>query len=316
MRIGPGKACFAAVLMQCARLPGEPPPAPSVYPPHASVHGKSIQEWTGDWWQWVASIPTDRNPIEDVTGERCGTEQTRPVWFLVGYRSKSPIERTCTVPAGKEILFPILNTIWWSPGDCLPDDLDKCRVGARTTMDEVHFLYCEIDGQRVDRLDLHREESPYFPFTVPPGNLFGLDPIIAYTGVSDGFWVLLESLSPGDHVIRFQGKLGPIDDPSFQLDVTYRLKVEAHFRRGEANGDGNADLSDAVFILNFLFLGAAAPTCVDAADANDDGKLDLSDAVFFLNYLFLGGSSPPAPGPDACGGDPTMDGLPGCMGGC
>ncbi|MBI4605125.1 MAG: hypothetical protein HY721_24440, partial [Planctomycetes bacterium] len=83
------------------------------------------------------------------------------------------------------------------------------------------------------------------------------------------------------------------------------------FRRGDSNGDGAVDIGDAIFTLGFLFLGGKDPACLDAADANDTGALDLSDAVFGLNYLFLGGKTPPSPGPDACGPDPTDDGL-GC----
>ena len=39
-------------------------------------------------------------------------------------------------------------------------------------------------------------------------------------------------------------------------------------------------------------------------DCDSDGEISLSDAVFNLNYLFLGGSPPPAPF-DACGPAPA-----------
>ncbi len=83
------------------------------------------------------------------------------------------------------------------------------------------------------------------------------------------------------------------------------------FRRGDTNGDGGFDISDAVSTLAALFIiGTPAPDCVDAADSNDDGGLDISDAVFSLAALFIGGSPPPpAPGVAACGVDPTLDGL-------
>jgi hypothetical protein len=44
---------------------------------------------------------------------------------------------------------------------------------------------------------------------------------------------------------------------------------------------------------------------MDAADADDSGALDLTDAIFVLGYLFQGGSTPPAPGPKTCGPDTT-----------
>lgn len=86
------------------------------------------------------------------------------------------------------------------------------------------------------------------------------------------------------------------------------------FRRGDPDLDGTPTLTDAVFVLNYLFSGGAKPSCLDAADANDDGQLDLSDPVAVLGYLFLGSAPPPAPGPADCGVDPTADELEDCAG--
>ena len=80
------------------------------------------------------------------------------------------------------------------------------------------------------------------------------------------------------------------------------------FRRGEANEDGSLDLSDGITVLNYLFTGTAALSCLKAGDSNDSGVLDLSDGVYLLSYLFLGGPAPPAPFPE-CGMDPTEDAL-------
>ncbi|MGQ9589956.1 MAG: FG-GAP-like repeat-containing protein [Planctomycetota bacterium] len=75
----------------------------------------------------------------------------------------------------------------------------------------------------------------------------------------------------------------------------------SEFRRGDADGDGRVNLTDAVRALLWLFAGAGAPACLDAADSNHDGTVNLTDAVAVLGYLFLGGAPPPAPGPEACG---------------
>ncbi|MGQ9590381.1 MAG: dockerin type I domain-containing protein, partial [Planctomycetota bacterium] len=90
------------------------------------------------------------------------------------------------------------------------------------------------------------------------------------------------------------------------------------FNRGDANGDGAINISDAVFVQAYLFLGGPAPGCFDAADVNDDSRVSLSDSVYLLNYLFQGGDPPPAPfygehpSPGQCGWDPTID-LLGCL---
>jgi len=89
------------------------------------------------------------------------------------------------------------------------------------------------------------------------------------------------------------------------------------FRRGNANGDANIDLGDALFGMNWLFANGPTPTCMDAADANDDSNVDISDSIYLLNYMFVNGPPPGAPGPDTCGLDPSEDSLD-CVlpGGC
>ena len=81
------------------------------------------------------------------------------------------------------------------------------------------------------------------------------------------------------------------------------------FRRGDCNGDGSLNISDAVASLLSLFGGGAPPNCQDACDSNDDGTLDVSDPVTLLGMLFSGFGDLPAPGPQNCGADPTSDAL-------
>lgn len=81
------------------------------------------------------------------------------------------------------------------------------------------------------------------------------------------------------------------------------------FLRGDTNGSGDVDLSDAITILRLLFLDPAAVACADAADVDDNGFLDLTDAINEIGFLFLGtpGTIPP-PFPEP-GVDRTADTL-------
>jgi hypothetical protein len=85
------------------------------------------------------------------------------------------------------------------------------------------------------------------------------------------------------------------------------------FRRGDADASGGAlNITDGIYVLNFLFTGGATPPCPDAADADDSGRLNITDAIRVLNFLFTGGATPPDPGPRQCGEDPTADELGPC----
>ena len=83
------------------------------------------------------------------------------------------------------------------------------------------------------------------------------------------------------------------------------------FRRADVNDDASVTISDAITILNYLFVGGVRPWCLDAADSNDDGLVDITDATYVLDFLFRGGAYLPPPFPDA-GLDPTPDDLGSC----
>ncbi len=95
-------------------------------------------------------------------------------------------------------------------------------------------------------------------------------------------------------------------------DCATEQLVPILFRRGDANGDGELDISDPVFSLFALFTGQGQAACPDAADADDNGKLQITDPLYTLNYLFRGGPAPPDPGPNPCGPDPSDDTLSAC----
>ncbi len=90
--------------------------------------------------------------------------------------------------------------------------------------------------------------------------------------------------------------------------ITIEKIDEITFKRGDANHDGNVDISDAVFSLNFQFLGGPAPLCRDAADVNDDGTINITDPIYALTFLFQGGQGIPPPFA-APGVDTTQDAL-------
>ncbi len=109
--------------------------------------------------------------------------------------------------------------------------------------------------------------------------------------------------SPAKNSVGYEG--------SIRIPVTQglvlRLRNPSGFLRGDCNGDGGVDISDAIQTLGVLFLGQGTFPCKDACDSNDDGRIDISDAINTLGVLFLGQGTIPLPGNKTCGVDPTGD---------
>ena len=61
---------------------------------------------------------------------------------------------------------------------------------------------------------------------------------------------------------------------------------------GDANGDDQVDVGDAVHTINYVFKGGQSPAPECYGDANKDGSCDVGDAVYLINYVFKGGPTP------------------------
>jgi hypothetical protein len=92
------------------------------------------------------------------------------------------------------------------------------------------------------------------------------------------------------------------DCPNFGI-YTFNVILEDHELCGDPNCDGYVNVSDAVRIINYIFIGGPAPSPMEAGDANCDSTCNVSDAVWIINYVFIGGNEP---------GDIDGDGVPDC----
>ncbi len=61
---------------------------------------------------------------------------------------------------------------------------------------------------------------------------------------------------------------------------------------GDADGNGIITISDAVYLISYIFGGGPAPVPVLAGDADCNGIITISDAVYLINYIFGGGPAP------------------------
>ena len=61
---------------------------------------------------------------------------------------------------------------------------------------------------------------------------------------------------------------------------------------GDADRSGAVSISDAVYLIKFIFGGGPAPYVLRAGDPNCDGQVSISDVVRLIQYIFAGGAAP------------------------
>ena len=66
------------------------------------------------------------------------------------------------------------------------------------------------------------------------------------------------------------------------------------YKPGDANcSGGNPNLSDIIYLINYVFKGGPRPCIGKLGDANcSGGKPNLTDVVYLVNYVFKGGNAP------------------------
>jgi len=71
-------------------------------------------------------------------------------------------------------------------------------------------------------------------------------------------------------------------------------QIPCDCRPGDANGDGEVNVGDAVYLITYVFKGGPNPTPYPycSGDANCDCNPNVGDAVYVISYVFKGGPPP------------------------
>jgi hypothetical protein len=197
---------------------------PCVFSPDANPYGKSYSDWAAEWWQWVLAQPGGSNPLNDTTGANCMQGQFGKVWFLAGTLNGNAVSRTCAVPAGKALLFPVVNAAYISSKSDSPQQLtlEFLRTQASSGVAGASNLTTTIDGVSVpDIMQQYREKSTPFSKVLPEGNIFGISQLFSLgLGVDEGWYLVVKPLAAGSHTIHFTGSVS-----ASKVDVTYDITI-------------------------------------------------------------------------------------------
>jgi hypothetical protein len=243
----------------------------TVIPPHAKPVGASYGQWGARWWQWLYQTPVNVNPEFSPPGTPAASEavdctvgQTGHVSFIGGTFlptsstpevSRSDVYRTCSIPSGTFLFFPILNGEFDNL-NCIPGNTnftgEQLTAQAAQGINDIvpGSMTATIDGAPVSGLadgnSIYRAPSPWFSYTFPADNVgqfFGCNfpagtqppTVDGHPGATaDGIYLMLAPLSPGTHVIHFGGEInipaspppvtgtGPLD---FIQNINYTITV-------------------------------------------------------------------------------------------
>ena len=198
-----------------------------LYPPDSKPYGLTFGEWASKWHTWLYSIPAPINPATDTTGKNCAQNQAGPVWFLAG-TTGGAVDRTCSVPAGKGLVFPIIAaecSFAENPNLKNEEELKTCTINQDNTVTHMELT---IDGVNISDLQKFRAHSTLFSFVFSKDNIGGVPPG-ATQGVADGYWIVTKPLLRGEHTIHFRAV--SVDytttaaSQSFVIDTTYHINV-------------------------------------------------------------------------------------------
>jgi hypothetical protein len=148
--------------------------------------------------------------VGDVTGEYCDVDQPDDVWFLAGTFGETGVERKCTVPAGRPVYLPGVNTICpIARSESVEDVVDDCKLRrARVSV--------KLDGRVVETAEATSGDR----FRLDPGD----DDVLDLGGPTDavawGIWAGPLDLAPGRHTLSISARA-----TEFTLGVTYALTV-------------------------------------------------------------------------------------------
>ena len=220
------RTAWLAALIIVASAPVRSADSP-LSPPSIGFDRKTEAQLAAEWWQWAASVPGADNPVRDVKGTHCAVGQKGSVWFLAGGFGSSKIRRSCTLPAGKTLFFPIINMAYWPREANNGYTCEMAKSRAALNNDSAMDLFAEIDGVAV------REPKHLRISTDKCFNLYGRlpasdRPYDAFPAATDGFWLLLAPLPPGRHLLKFGGRYNRQSESYGQMvqDIEYELVVQ------------------------------------------------------------------------------------------
>jgi YVTN family beta-propeller protein len=203
---------------------------------------------------------------------------------FLDFDSQGRIHVTCTgnywdIPGVIYIIDPITYSIIDSlavggqPGQIAvgPDDIVYLAAGGWTEDGEV-LIYHALTGEIY-----HGGDNPIYVDSGATGAVAYQDSTVFISTFGDRINRLNAS---GENLETYYMGDGPVH-------------IDFNYLPGDANGDWDVNVADAVYLINYIFKSGTAPADpVWRANANADNMINIGDAVYLINFVFRGGPAP------------------------
>ena len=210
----------------------------------------TAEELAAAWTQWAYSQHAAESPLigggDAYSEAQCDGTPVSPTqgktWFLAGTDSltsdgREETVRNCTMPVGTHLFFPLASTTFLitfpNENEVIAQEyVDNVMKGLEA--DSTKTIEVTVDGKEIESDRIVRADTPFFPVTLPEDNIFARFGVTAgtYQTVTNGLWVTLPPLPPGEHTIHFEISAPNADtDPKTQgiegffQNNTYNLTV-------------------------------------------------------------------------------------------
>ncbi len=84
-----------------------------------------------------------------------------------------------------------------------------------------------------------------------------------------------------------QTAVGEVQSPLYRVHQGFWQNLVAPCLAGDADGSSSVTISDAVYLINYIFAGGRPPVTACGGDPDGNGMITVSDVVFLTRYIFL-----------------------------
>jgi hypothetical protein len=192
--------------------------------------------------------------------------------------------------------------------------------------------WCQLSGDTLSGYVECGYQSESFGVTILDGELSDVNPIslnieqnqapnildnfgtvLLKNGTEFSYYPTIDDPDDTEHIITYTSiphwcsvqddtVFGVAPDSVFEEDLevtvedfcgsdTYSFTVKT-FVCGDADGSGNVDIDDAVFLINYVFAAGPEPDPYESGDADCSVGIDIDDIVYIIGFIFSGGNVP------------------------